>query len=307
LNVLLLAHRHPMEPSTQPAGAPPQRRTLGLALGGGGARGLAHVGILKALDEAGVKPDVIAGTSMGGLIGGAYAAGFSGKAIEREVLALASASRLIQFADRIPTLRAIFSGRRFETYLAHTIGADLTFADLRRPLAVSTVDLNTGREVVFRSGAVVPALRATISIPGVFAAVERGGRRLIDGGILNNVPADHARSLGADVVMAVDVLPCFIRPDESSPLAAPQAASPMELPLAPAGVRDIWEAVFISVAALTSANLENSRPDMVVRPELPTSITLLTGYMRAEESIEAGERAMQGAMAELKDLLIHKR
>ena len=294
-----------MDPSTPPTGAPAERRTLGLALGGGGARGLAHVGVLKALDRAGLRPDFIAGTSMGGLIGGAYAAGFSGRAIEREVLVLASASRLVQFADRIPSLRAVFSGRRFETYLTRTIGAELTFADLRRPLAVSTVDLNTGREVVFRSGAVVPALRATMSIPGVFAAVERGGRRLVDGGILNNVPADHARALGADVVLAVDVLPCFTRPDATSPLAAPQAANPMELPLAPPGVRDIWEAAFVAVAALTSCNLERAKPDLVVRPDLPTTITLLTGYTRAEETIEAGAQAMRDALPELLAALHH--
>jgi NTE family protein len=281
----------------------PRRPRLGLALGGGGARGLAHVGVLKALDRAGITPDVIAGASMGGLLGGAYAAGFSGRAIEREVMEIASASRLVRLADRVPTLRALFSGRRFEHYLTRILGADLTFADLRRPLAVTTVDLNSGQEVVFTSGPVVPALRATISIPGVFAAVERGGRRLVDGGILNNVPADHARALGADIVVAVDVLPCFRLPGADERGTAPEAASAMELPLAPPGVRDIWEAAFISVAALTTYNLERSNPDLVVRPLLPASITLLTGYMRAEESIASGAAAMEQAIPRLRELL----
>jgi len=279
------------------------RKRLGLALGGGGARGLGHVGVLKVLDAAGFKPDVIAGTSMGGLIGGAYAAGFSGNAIEREVMRLASASRLVQLADRVPTLRAVFSGRRFEQYLTRTLGAELTFGDLRRSLAVSTVDLNTGQEIVFQSGAVVPALRATMSIPGVFAAVERDGRRLVDGGILNNVPADHARALGADVVLAVDVLPCFTRNGDALTLSPPDAAQPLELPLAPIGVRDVWEAAFVSVSALTAFNLERSRPELVVRPDCPASITILTGYMRAEESIRAGERAMEQALPRLRELL----
>jgi NTE family protein len=292
-------------PAPSPNGdAPRPRPTFGLALGGGGARGLAHVGVLKALDRAGIRPDVIAGTSMGGLIGGAYAAGFSGRAIEREVMELASASRLIQFADRIPSLRALFSGRRFEGYLARRIGAELTFADLRRPLAISTVDLNTGREVVLREGPVVPALRATMSIPGVFAAVERGGRRLVDGGILNNVPTDHARALGADVVLAVDVLPYFSN-DPEDRFAPPEAVSPMELPLAPIGLKDVWEAAFVTVAALTAYNLHRAPPDLLIRPEFRPYITLLTGYTRAEESILAGAAAMNAALPELRRLLGH--
>lgn len=277
----------------------PQRPVLGLALGGGGARGLAHVGVLKVLEREGLAPDVIAGTSMGGLIGGAYAAGFSAAAIEREVLEFARTSRLIRLADRVPSLRALFSGRRFESYLAETLGADLTFADLRRRLAVSTVDLNTGREHVIREGPLVPALRATISIPGVFAPVERDGRRLVDGGILNNVPADHARALGADVVLAVDVLPHF--PGDVPSAAA--AATPLELPLAPVGLRDVWEAAFVAVAALTEANLARAQPDLILRPIIPTRITLLTGYTRAEDSIEAGIRSMESALPRLREAL----
>lgn len=285
----------------------PPRPRLGIALGGGGARGLAHVGVLKVLDRARLRPDVIAGTSMGGLVGGAYAAGFSARAIEREVRQVAQRSRLVQLADRVPSLRALFTGRRVENYLARQLGAELTFADLRRPLAISTVDLNTGREHVITEGLVVPALRATMSIPGVFAAVERDGRRLVDGGILNNVPADHARRLGADVVVAVDVLPYFPDPDsgdDEGPVEMAAAATPMELPLAPPGLRDVWEAAFIAVAALTEHNLRRSRPDVVVRPVFPPNITLLTGYTRAEESIAAGEAAMEAALPALRAAIL---
>ncbi len=280
---------------------------LGLALGGGGARGLAHVGVLKALDRAGIAADVVAGTSMGGLIGGAYAAGLSGEAIEAEVLERARATRLIRLADRIPSLRALFSGRRFEAYLTEQFGAALRFDELRRPLAISTVDLNSGREVLFRDGLVVPALRATMSIPGVFAAVERDGRRLVDGGILNNVPADHARALGAEVVLAVDVLPHFPEGAPIPPEERPAVATPMELPLAPPGVRDVWEAAFVSVAALTEARLREARPELVLRPSFPAAITLLTGYTRAEESIAAGEAAMTAALPRLRALMAEGR
>jgi NTE family protein len=276
---------------------------LGLALGGGGARALAHVGVLKALTEAGIRADVVAGTSMGGIIAAAYAAGYSPRAIEAEVLRLSGLTQLVQLADRMPTLKAVFSGRRFEQYLATSFGADLRFEDLKRPLAVTAVDLNSGREVVFRSGPLVPALRATMSIPGIYAAVERDGMRLVDGGILNNVPADHARTLGADLVVAVDVLPAFARPGPGEGHAAPGAVEPLELPLALPGVRDLWESIFIGGAALTAANLERARPELVIRPRMAPSITVLLGYRRAEEPIAGGFRAMQAAIPELKRLL----
>jgi NTE family protein len=290
-----------MDPHHTATAGPSSQPILGLALGGGGARGLAHVGVLKVLDEAGIRPDVVAGTSMGGLIGGAYAAGFTARAIEREVVRLTPATQLVQLVDRIPSFRAVFSGRRFEAYLSRTLGADLTFADLRRRLAVSTVDLNTGREVVLRAGAVVPALRATMSIPGVFAAVERNGRRLVDGGVLNNVPTDHARALGADLVLAVDVLPAFS--PHVGEGTAPEAVHPLELPLAPPGVRDIWEAAFISIGALTAYNLRRCPADLVVRPDLSPTITVLTGYTRAEVAIAAGEEAMRAVLPDLRALL----
>ena len=153
--------------------------------------------------------------------------------------------------------------------------------------------------MVLTSGLLVPAMRATMSIPGVFAPVEMGRFRLADGGILNNVPADRARELGADVVMAVDVLPHF--PDNK--LGEAPRVEGLELPLVPPGIRDVWQASFVTVAALTARNLERSKPEVVVRPALPADINLLVGFTRADELIAAGERAMQAALPKLRAAL----
>ncbi len=281
----------------RPVGGAPLR--LGLALGGGGARGFAHLGVLKVLAREGLHADVVAGTSMGGLIGAGYAAGFPVEKIEQEVVGLAQRTTLFRLADRIPTLQALLSGKRFENYLAESMGADRTFDDLRRPLALVAADLVTGREVVLKSGPLVPAMRATMSLPGIFAPVEMGRYRLADGALLNNVPADRARELGAEVVLAVDVLPYF---PENRLGEAPRVEA-LELPFVPPGVRDVWQAGFVAVAALTARNLERSKPEVVVRPALPADVNLLVGFTRAEELIAAGERAMRAALPKLRAVL----
>ncbi len=277
-----------MEPATT-------RPLFGLALGGGGARGFAHVGILKVLAREGLHADVIAGTSMGGLIGAAYASGSPVELIEQEVLGLSQRSRLLRLADRIPTLQALLSGKRFETYLSEVMGADSTFGDLKRPLSLVTSDLVTGREVVLTRGPLVPAMRATMSLPGIFAPVEMGRYRLVDGGILNNVPVDRARDLGAEVVLAIDVLPHF----PANKLGEVPRVEALELPLVPPGVRDVWQAGFVTISALTARNLELSQPDVIVRPALPADVNVLFGFTRADELIAAGERAMQAALPKL--------
>ena len=177
---------------------------LGLALSGGGARGLAHIGVLKVLEAYDLQPDYLAGTSMGGVIAAAYASGMSLDEMEQIALEYAATRKLLQLADPTIPRNGLFQGNRLQTFFdQHLQGR--TFADLRIPLTLVAVDLNSGQEIHIREGLVADALRATVSIPGLLPPVERDGHRLVDGGLLNNLPVDVVREMGADVVLGVDI------------------------------------------------------------------------------------------------------
>lgn len=176
---------------------------LGLALGGGGARGFAHLGIVRALHELNIPIYCVAGTSIGAIIGGTVAAGAEEKAYQW--INMPDWVKLPKlFLDvRLPW-QGLIHGSRIVDFLSQTIGAQ-TFRDLRMPFAAIATDYNSGEEVVLTSGDVIKAIRASMSIPGVFKPVKIGERILMDGGLVNPVPVDVCRSLGADKVIAVDV------------------------------------------------------------------------------------------------------
>jgi NTE family protein len=174
--------------------------TIGLALGGGGAKGFAHVGVLRALEQLDIKADLVVGTSMGGIIGAMYAAGLSVDRIETRL----RATGLTVLASREKSHLGLLGRDKVVRWLREVVD-DVTFEQLARKLAVVAVDLESEAEVILDSGPVVDALLATSAFPGVFAPVRYGGRYLIDGGALNNVPFDVARHLGADKVIACSV------------------------------------------------------------------------------------------------------
>ncbi|MFN2226639.1 MAG: patatin-like phospholipase family protein [Anaerolineae bacterium] len=181
-------------------------KRLGLALSGGGARGMAHVGILQTLDEAGIPITCIAGTSAGSLAGAAYAAGYRGPRLEE----LARGIRWRDIARPARSRAGLFSFDPLESYLDHLLG-DRTFADLEIPYAAIAAEVDTGRTAILREGRLVPAVRASCSVPGLVTPTEINGRRLVDGAIANNLPISVARDLGADAVVAVNLHP---RPPE---------------------------------------------------------------------------------------------
>lgn len=268
------------------------RKKLGLALGGGGARGLAHIGVLKVFERHGISVDLLAGVSIGGVIGALYFAGHPMQEVEREVLRIGKPKELVKLVDPGFLQGGVLKGWRLANYLAEKLGAGLTFADLPKPLALVAVDLNSGQEVLLHSGLVVEALRASISVPGVFVPVERGSLRLVDGGILNNVPADVARSLGAEVVIAVDVLPDFShnRPGE------PPVVAPLAPARAPRSYSELWHVELVMVSAITQYRLAQARPEVLIRPVLPVDMDLFIGFDRAEIAIQAGEAAAEAAL-----------
>jgi NTE family protein len=174
---------------------------LGLALGSGSARGLAHIGVLKVCERERIPVDSIVGTSMGAIIGGAYASGMSAHEME-EVACSVDIRRLISLADIARPSTALVNGRRVERLIRDLVG-DKTFAETKVPFACVAVDVVGQQEVVLRDGDLASAIRASISTPILFAPTERDGRLLVDGGVMNPVPVDVVRDMGADVVVAV--------------------------------------------------------------------------------------------------------
>ncbi|MGH8268924.1 MAG: patatin-like phospholipase family protein, partial [Steroidobacteraceae bacterium] len=220
--------------AAQPVGPAPHRLRIGLVLSGGGARGIAHVGVLEVLEKLHVPIDAIAGTSMGAVVGGLYASGLSPERIEAT---LRSMNWQGAFRDRPPredlTLRrkqedenflvkfpigikggrpvlpmGLIEGQSLTEMLRRLtlpVARITSFDDLPTPFRAVATDLETGQEVVMGSGDLTSAMRASLSAPGVFAPVERSGRLLVDGGLSDNVPVDVAREMGVDVVIVVDV------------------------------------------------------------------------------------------------------
>jgi len=190
---------------------------IGLALGGGGAKGLAHILMLETLDEMGIRPQVIAGTSIGAIIGALYAAGLSGKQIraqveqffvsqdmaERKLFALPKSVRWLDFIDPMLTSGGLLDSSDFIAWLGEVLPAK-NFRGLKIPLTVITAELLTGREVIMKSGALLPALQASMAVPGVFPPVEIDGYSLVDGGVANLLPYDRVQD-DCDIVIAIDV------------------------------------------------------------------------------------------------------
>ncbi len=180
-----------------------RRKKLGIALGSGGARGVAHIGFLQAMDEAGIKPDYISGCSMGSVVGMAYAAGVSPTVMKDGVFAL----KMLDLIEVTKRPGGLFDTRKIRNVLMKYVG-DPEFKDLKIPFVCVAVDLHSQQIVEFKEGNVIDAVIASSSIPGVFKPTEKDGMRLIDGGVLERVPVKALAHLGvkSKKIVAVDVL-----------------------------------------------------------------------------------------------------
>jgi NTE family protein len=272
---------------------------IGLALSGGGARGFAHVGVLKGLETAGIEINYLAGASMGGLIGACYAAGKSADELEERVLELSRMRQLMKLIDLAPYRRGLLEGNKVRAYLADLIDEDCTFESLQIPLSVTAVDLLQGKEVVLNHGLLLPAIMSTIAIPGLFPPHSLGPYRLVDGGVLNNLPFDHVRSMGADIVIAVDVQldPHYELPWQDLP---EKPNWPIRLP---DFFLDFYRAELIMISAINRMRLQNCPPDMLIRPPIPPDITMFLGFPHGKQIIEAGEEAIQGALPRIIEII----
>ncbi len=179
-------------------------KKIGLALGGGGARGVCHVGVIKALEEAGIKPDLICGCSMGAVVGACYAKGISSDGM-MEIINKITAMKLVDLTVAPITKLALLQGNKLRKLLLSNIG-DIDFKDLQIPFRCVATDLYQGEVVTLNEGSVVKALRASSSIPTLFPPIKYGDKLLVDGGVLCRVPVQQCWDMGADVVIAVDAL-----------------------------------------------------------------------------------------------------
>lgn len=180
-------------------------KKIGYALGGGAARGLSHIGVLKVLEEHSIFPDIITGTSIGALIGALYAGGIKIGDIEQFALRL-DFKRLVLLADMTLPLSGLIGGKRVISLLKSILG-DLTFSQLKYDFACVATDIKTGEQVVIHDGSLIEAIRASISLPGIFTPVCIKGRYLVDGGLVNEVPVSVCREMGAEYVIGVNVIP----------------------------------------------------------------------------------------------------
>lgn len=250
-------------------------KKIGLALGGGGARGVAHLGVWLRLKELGIPIHCVAGTSIGSIAGATIAAG----RVE-ETLAWCDEPDW----KKIPPLmletklstKAISSGARIEKLLGELIGKT-DFAGLEMPFAAVATDLNTSEAVVMRSGDLVSAVRASMSIPGVFRPVEREGRVLVDGQLVAPVPVAACRQMGADVVIAVDI----------NPPTGLGGAKPFEK----LNIVDVlMGTLMIFNSEMTRRSFEEDKPEVVIRPDVGEIMAL--DFRNANRIVDIGRAAV---------------
>lgn len=177
---------------------------FGLALGSGSARGMAHIGVIQALEAYHIPIDMIAGTSIGAVVGSVYATGATIKQMKEAALAMKHRKSFALFDPTIPR-SGLISGNRAEEILKKLALKDKTFDDLKIPFAAVATDIKTGAKVILNQGSVIRAVRASFSIPGIFTPVKYQDYYLVDGGLVDPVPADVVKKMGADVIIAVSL------------------------------------------------------------------------------------------------------
>ncbi len=267
----------PQPEPPRPAPATPVVRAkpkIGLALGGGAARGFAHIGVIKALDTNGISPDIVVGTSAGSLVGSLYAAGFGAFDLQKLAIQLEEAS----FKDWALFERGFLKGEALEAFINKQV-SNKPIEGLKRRFAAVATDLGTGEPMVFGSGNVGQAVRASASVPGVFSPVVIRGHEYVDGGLVSPVPARAARQLGADIVIAVDI---------SGRPSGKKGSGSIDVLLDT-----------IAIMGNTIGRYELKEADVVIRPQIQA--LPVASFQGRNEAIIEGERAGFAAIAPIRD------
>jgi NTE family protein len=275
-------------------------KKIGVALSGGGARGLAHIGVLKVMEELDLPIAMLAGTSMGGIVAAFRAAGTSAGEIEE----LASSLRLLDILQWDSSGLGLVGREKTAQLLRQTLGGDPSFDQLEIPLALTAVDLESGQEVTLKEGSVVDAILATTALAAVFPPTEWQGRMLVDGGFLNPVPFDVVHEMGADRVVASHTyhdMSNLLNPADKQDDAA--ASSAVRLILRRSRValalRILERSMSIQSEALVAQRMRHAPPDLMI--QIPLAVGLFD-LDRADETIDAGEAAARRHMDELIEL-----
>lgn len=263
-------------PSASPAAHTSKPVKLGLALGGGAARGFAHIGVIKALEAQGIVPDVVVGTSAGAVVGALYAAGNNGFELQK----LAHKLDESKLADWSLPDRGVLKGDGLQKFVNDAV-ANRPIETLRKPFAAVATDLRSGDAILFRSDNTGMAVRASAAVPGVFKPVAINGHDYVDGGLSSLVPVRYARQLGADLVIAVDI-----------------SASPANRPLR--GTLDILLQTF-TIMGQNLAHYELKDAEVVIRPQVGAVGS--ADFQARHDAILEGEKAAQAALPQIREAL----
>jgi NTE family protein len=271
-----------LPPVVQPK--PPRNIKIGLALGGGAARGFAHIGVIKALEAQGIVPDIVVGTSAGSLVGALYAAGNNGFALHKMALEMDEAAISDWSVPLFAKATGVLKGEALQNYVNRAIN-NRPLEKMKIPFGAVATDLNSGQPILFQKGNTGLAVRASSAVPSVFNPVSIGDRHYVDGGLVSPVPVRFARQMGADFVIAVNI--------SAQPEAQPSSSA-----------MDVLLQTF-AIMGQSINYYELREADIVIQPRL--------GSMKGNDfpgrnvAILAGEQAAVGAMPEIRQKLKVKR
>jgi NTE family protein len=265
------------ELSRKGVAAVPRLPSIGVALGGGFARGMAHIGVLKVLEEEGIPVRIVTGTSVGALIGAAYCSGLSIEELEK----VAHSCRFTTFARWTVSRYGFASTDRMVSFLNRTLKVK-TFEELRIPLGVTATDFNSGEGVVFHSGSIIDPVRASCAYPGMFLPVEIRGRFLVDGMLSHPVPTRPLREMGAERVLAVHLKGTWAKGG------------------APRHLFDVIGQSF-AIAQDAMSSLWRDAADLIIEPDVAGFA--YDDFKRADELIDAGGVAMRKVLPEVRKWL----
>ena len=268
----------------------PYQPSIGLALGGGSARGWAHIGVIRELEALGVDVHLVAGTSIGALVGAIHAGGALG---EFEDWVTALTRRTVFSLLDFQLGGGVLKGERLMDFL-RTRFQDRDIEDLALPFAATATSLQTGAEVWLRSGSMLDAVRASIALPGLFTPVPHQGRLLVDGGLVNPVPVSLARAMEADFVIAVDLATDLLHRSAHPGAEAPPADATRQ----PSMLDVITTSIDIMQVRISRSRMAGDPPEAIIRPRVG-HIGILD-FHRAAEGIAAGREAVREALPVLR-------